>query len=114
MPEFARGVAVAYCSAPGPLETAEVPTFYSISPAPAGWSPERVESFYREYNNYLVRNLTVHEAMPGHVLRRLQRGGRDRAGPPCGYADRGVARRDAGARIPAAPAPPDPAGLLTP
>jgi len=68
MPEFARGVAVAYCSAPGPLETAEVPTFYSISPAPAGWSPERVESFYREYNNYLVRNLTVHEAMPGHFL----------------------------------------------
>src|SRR5262249_42124679 len=27
-----------------------------------------VESFYREYNNHLVRNLTVHEAMPGHYL----------------------------------------------
>src|SRR6266511_3426786 len=68
MPEFARGVAVAYCQPPGPLETAELPTFYSIAPAPADWPAERVESFYREYNNYLVRNLTVHEAMPGHFL----------------------------------------------
>ncbi len=68
MPEFARGVAVAYCDPPGPLETAPVPTFYCISPTPAGWTPQRVESFYREYNNHLIRNLTVHEAMPGHFL----------------------------------------------
>jgi len=68
MPEFARGVAVAYCDPPGPLETAEVPTFYAIAPTPADWPPERVESFYREYNNHMIRNLTVHEAMPGHFL----------------------------------------------
>jgi uncharacterized protein (DUF885 family) len=68
MPEFARGVAVAYCDAPGPLETAAVPTFYAISPTPADWSPERVESFYREYNDHQLRGLTVHEAMPGHHL----------------------------------------------
>jgi uncharacterized protein (DUF885 family) len=68
MPEFDRGVAVAYCSAPGPLESAAVPTFYSIAPTPADWTPQRVESFYREYNNHMVRNLTVHEAMPGHFL----------------------------------------------
>ncbi len=68
MPEFARGVAVAYCDAPGPLETASVPTFYCIAPTPADWTPQRVESFYREYNNHMVRNLTVHEAMPGHFL----------------------------------------------
>jgi hypothetical protein len=68
MPEFARGVAVAYCDPPGPLETADVPTFYCIAPTPADWSPERVESFYREYNNHMVRELTVHEAMPGHFL----------------------------------------------
>ena len=29
---------------------------------------ERVESFYREYNDHMIRNLTVHEAMPGHFL----------------------------------------------
>lgn len=68
MPEFARGVAVAYCDAPGPLETADVPTFYCIAPTPRDWSPELVESFYREYNDHMVRNLTVHEAMPGHFL----------------------------------------------
>jgi uncharacterized protein (DUF885 family) len=68
MPEFARGVAVAYCDPPGPLESADVPTFYCIAPTPSGWSTELVESFYREYNNHMVRDLTVHEAMPGHFL----------------------------------------------
>ncbi|MDT5041952.1 MAG: hypothetical protein QOE51_2937 [Actinoplanes sp.] len=84
MPEFARGVAVAYCDPPGPLETADVPTFYCIAPTPADWSPERVESFYREYNDHMIRNLTVHEAMPGHFLqlahsRRFRAGTRVRA-----------------------------------
>lgn len=68
MPEYARGVAVAYCESPGPLEPADVPTLYCIAPTPATWSSERVGSFYREYNNDMVRNLTVHEAMPGHYL----------------------------------------------
>ncbi|ASW53666.1 DUF885 domain-containing protein [Plantactinospora sp. KBS50] len=68
MPEFARGVAVAYCDAPGPLETAPLPTFYCIAPTPSDWPAQRVESFYREYNDHMVRNLTVHEAMPGHFL----------------------------------------------
>ncbi|SCG42102.1 DUF885 domain-containing protein [Micromonospora inositola] len=68
MPEFARGVAVAYCDSPGPLETADLPTFYCIAPTPVDWSAHRVESFYREYNDHMIRNLTVHEAMPGHFL----------------------------------------------
>lgn len=67
MPEFQRGVAVAYCDPPGPLEQNGT-TFYSLSPTPADWSPERVESFYREYNDYMLMDLTVHEAMPGHYL----------------------------------------------
>jgi len=68
MPEFARGIAVAYCDSPGLLETASVPTFYCISPTPSAWSPERADSFYREYNEHMLRDLTVHEAMPGHFL----------------------------------------------
>jgi uncharacterized protein (DUF885 family) len=84
MPEFARGVAVAYCDPPGPLETADVPTFFCIAPTPAGWSAARAESFYREYNDHMIRNLTVHEAMPGHFLqlahaRRFRGGTRVRA-----------------------------------
>ncbi|WP_430788557.1 DUF885 domain-containing protein [Actinoplanes sp. G11-F43] len=68
MPEFARGVSVAYCDPPGPLETADVPTFYCIAPAPADWPADRITSYYREYNDEMLRNLTVHEAMPGHFL----------------------------------------------
>jgi uncharacterized protein (DUF885 family) len=67
MPEFQRGVAVAYCDSPGPLEE-QGKTFYAISPTPQDWTDKRVESFFREYNNYMLDNLTIHEAMPGHYL----------------------------------------------
>ena len=67
MPEFDRGVAVAYCDSPGPLERKGA-TFFAISPTPKDWSPARVASFYREYNDYMLQDLTVHEAMPGHYL----------------------------------------------
>ncbi len=68
MPEIDRGVAVAYCDSPGPLEPTLLPTFIAVSPTPADWTPERVASFYREYNRHMVHNLMVHEAMPGHYL----------------------------------------------
>jgi uncharacterized protein (DUF885 family) len=68
MPEIDRGVAVAYCDSPGPLEPTPQPTFIAVSPTPADWTPERVASFYREYNRHMVHNLMVHEAMPGHYL----------------------------------------------
>ena len=68
MPEIHRGVAVAYCDAPGPLESAAVPTYVAVSPTPKEWDTARVESFYREYNGTLLHDLTIHEAMPGHVL----------------------------------------------
>jgi len=68
MPEIDRGVAVAYCDSPGPLEPSPQPTFIAVSPTPTDWTAERVASFYREYNRHLVHNLMVHEAMPGHYL----------------------------------------------
>jgi len=68
MPEIDRGVAVAYCDSPGPLEPSQLSTFIAVSPTPAGWTAERVASFYREYNRHMVHNLMVHEAMPGHYL----------------------------------------------
>ena len=67
MPEIHRGVAVAYCDPPGPLEKDSLPTYFAVSPTPEDWSVERVQSFYREYNAHMLQNLTVHEAMPGHV-----------------------------------------------
>lgn len=68
MPEIHRGVAVAYCDAPGPLERSDVPTYVAVSPTPSGWSADQTDSFYREYNATLLHDLTIHEAMPGHVL----------------------------------------------
>ncbi len=67
MPEHQRGFAIGYCDSPGPLEENGT-TFYAISPTPKDWTPERAETFYREYNDYMLENLTVHEAMPGHYL----------------------------------------------
>ena len=67
MPEFQRGQSTAFCDWAGPLDK-NGETFYAISPTPADWSPARVESQYREDNSAELRDITAHEAMPGHYL----------------------------------------------
>ncbi len=66
-PEFKRGRGVAYCDSPGALEP-DGKTFVAIEPTPSDWTAARRDSFFREYNNYMMRDLMVHEAMPGHFL----------------------------------------------
>jgi len=70
MPEYRRGVSVAYCDSSGPLEQKQE-TFYAIAPTPKDWDKKRVDSFYREYNRSMLDDLTVHEAMPGHFLQLM-------------------------------------------
>ncbi|MHC9085151.1 DUF885 domain-containing protein [Luteimonas sp. RIT-PG2_3] len=67
MPEFQRGVAVAYCDSPGPLDKG-LDTYYAISPIPDAWNDKQADSFLREYNNFMIHLLSIHEAMPGHYL----------------------------------------------
>jgi uncharacterized protein (DUF885 family) len=67
MPEFQRGVAVAYCDSPGPLER-HLDTFYAVSPIPDDWTEEQTTSFLREYNTRGTLDIAVHEAMPGHYV----------------------------------------------
>jgi uncharacterized protein (DUF885 family) len=67
MPEFQRGVAVAYCDSPGPLDKG-LDTYFAISPIPDDWSAEQTDSFLREYNSRMIQLLAIHEAMPGHYL----------------------------------------------
>jgi uncharacterized protein (DUF885 family) len=67
MPEFQRGVSVAYCESPGPLDKG-LDTYYAISPIPDDWTDAQVESFLREYNNRMIHLLSIHEGMPGHYL----------------------------------------------
>jgi uncharacterized protein (DUF885 family) len=67
MPEFQRGIAVAYCDSPGPLEK-HLDTFYAVSPIPDDWTEEQTVSFLREYNMRGIADIAVHEAMPGHYV----------------------------------------------
>ena len=67
MPKFQQGVAVAYCDSPGALEQ-RLDTFYAISPIPDDWSDAQATSFLSEYNDYMIQDVSIHEAMPGHYL----------------------------------------------
>src|SRR5213594_3701465 len=67
-PEFMRGIyAVGGFNAAPPLQP-ELGAFYWITPIPKTWPKDRIESKLREYNNYGLQHLTVHEAMPGHYV----------------------------------------------
>jgi Bacterial protein of unknown function (DUF885) len=68
MPKLDRGISIARCDPPGPLETAPFPTFIAVSPPPDDWPPRAVTSFYRENNPTLLHVMLAHEAMPGHAL----------------------------------------------
>ncbi len=63
-PDYMAGVAGASISAPGPYDK-EGNTYYNVGSL-AGWSPERAESYLREYNHYILQILNIHEAIPGH------------------------------------------------
>jgi len=67
-PPFMRGIySVAGFNAPPPLEpTAEAQ--YWVTPIDASTPPEKAESKLREYNNYTLQWLTIHEALPGHYV----------------------------------------------
>lgn len=67
MPEFERGVSLAYCDSPGPLDVG-LKTFYAVAPLPEDWTDAQIRSFLREYNVRSIHDLTMHEAMPGHYL----------------------------------------------
>jgi uncharacterized protein (DUF885 family) len=67
MPEFQRGVAVAYCDSPGPLDKG-LDTFFAVSPIPDDWTAAQADSFLREYNTRMIHLLSIHEGTPGHYL----------------------------------------------
>jgi uncharacterized protein (DUF885 family) len=67
-PEFMRGVYSVGGFDPAPALEPQLGAFYWVTPIPADWPKARVESKLREYNDYGLRLLTVHEAMPGHYV----------------------------------------------
>ncbi|MGB7655166.1 MAG: DUF885 domain-containing protein [Novosphingobium sp.] len=67
MPKFQQGNSTAYNDPPGPFEK-DQQNFYAVSPVPADWSNEQAASYLTEYNDYMIQDLSIHEAMPGHYL----------------------------------------------
>ena len=65
-PLYMRGSgAGASVSAPGPYDKG-APTYYNVEPLPAAWTAAQAESYLREYNDYTLQILNIHEAIPGH------------------------------------------------
>jgi uncharacterized protein (DUF885 family) len=64
-----RGVAIASIDAPGPFNPG-APTYYNVNPM-SDFTPERQESFLREYNHWMMQILNIHEAVPGHYVQLL-------------------------------------------
>jgi uncharacterized protein (DUF885 family) len=67
-PEYMRGVAGASISAPGPYDP-KANTYYNVTPLEG--TPEQKESTLREYNEYILQVLNIHEAIPGHYVQLL-------------------------------------------
>jgi uncharacterized protein (DUF885 family) len=67
MPEFQRGNSIAFLNPAPPLDP-KASSIYAISPPPKEWDKERVRSYLREYNRYMLQILTIHEAYPGHYV----------------------------------------------
>ncbi len=67
-PEFLRGIYGVGGFNPAPALEPELGAFYWITPIPKSWSAARAESKLREYNDFGLQELTIHEAMPGHYV----------------------------------------------
>jgi uncharacterized protein (DUF885 family) len=67
-PEFMRGIYAVGGFDPAPALEPQLGAFYWITPIPKDWPKQRIESKLREYNNYGLQELTIHEAMPGHYV----------------------------------------------
>lgn len=63
-PAYMQGVAGASISAPGPYDKFGN-TYYNVGTL-ANYSAADAESFLKEYNDYILQILNIHEAIPGH------------------------------------------------
>ena len=68
-PVYLRGVAGAGINSPGPYDPG-ARTYYDVTPLDGG-SPQSAESFLREYNDWTLQILNIHEAVPGHYLQQI-------------------------------------------
>jgi uncharacterized protein (DUF885 family) len=67
-PGYMAGVAGASMSAPGPYDKGGN-SYFNVGSL-NGWPAEKAESYLREYNNYMLQILCIHEAIPGHYVQQ--------------------------------------------
>jgi uncharacterized protein (DUF885 family) len=67
-PPFMRGVYGVGGFNPAPPLEPNLGAYYWVTPIPAQWTREQAESKLREYNDYGLRLLTIHETIPGHYI----------------------------------------------
>ena len=65
-PGYMAGVAGASMSSPGPYDK-DGNSYFNVGSL-AGWPAEKAESYLREYNQYTLQILCIHEAIPGHYV----------------------------------------------
>src|SRR5262249_42987476 len=69
-PMYMRGGgALASVSSPGPFD-ATANTYYNATPLDA-FSAEAAESYLREYNDWTIQILNIHEGIPGHYTQLM-------------------------------------------
>ncbi len=68
-PAWMAGVAGASISSPGPYAK-NANTYYNVGSL-AFYAPEAAESFLREYNQFTLQILNIHEAVPGHYVQLI-------------------------------------------
>lgn len=67
-PPFMRGIYAVGGFNQAPALEPQLGAFYWVTPIPADWPQQRIDSKLREYNRYGMQHLTIHEAMPGHFV----------------------------------------------
>ena len=66
-PQFMRAYGRAFLDSPGSLDRGQRSHFW-ITPPDEALGPEAVESYLREDNDRMLRDLCIHEGIPGHYL----------------------------------------------
>ena len=67
-PVFERGIYGVGGANFAPALQPQLSSFYWVTPIPKEWKAADAEAKLREYNKYKFLTLTIHEAMPGHLV----------------------------------------------
>ena len=67
-PVFQRGTYGVGGAVFAPALQPKLSAFYWVTPVPKEWPAAQAEAKLREYNRYKMLSLTIHEAMPGHIV----------------------------------------------